>query len=424
MKAVALLASLSLSSGQDLFLSRPENSVNTGKKWKILHDLLSGWELTTEYAVSVGDASGPLFTYEGGNFTMNTEIPTGSTSKWPSAMMFAGLVDDGTIKSLDDPVSKYVPYWTKNASDLRSEVTMRTLLSFTSGFGGGSPGEEPNTRAGKAWRKDRGLPRNQKKLHERLTEEIGAKDASACDQMKGDVAKCAQSIYEKVELIGKPGHVYSYNSNHLTLAAGVAMAASGLDWKTIVQKYLVEPFNMHKSFYYGNCPDFAASLITTGSDYQNFLHGLLTYKSLSKEMIKASEQDYTPFMSDFYTLYGNYGFGHFLMCFDSVEGMTQACRDAQCHMDPGAYGFIPIIDRKYGYYVQVVSAEIAPTGYYPLSGIPEYVAVAIKPVVDAIISDDQAVQYDAAHHAPPYLSMSVADVNYCVDCKLHPSRCE
>ena len=40
-------------------------------------------------------------------------------------------------------------------------------------------------------------------------------------------------------------------------------------------------------------------------------------------------------MSDFYTLYGNYGFGHFLMCFDSVNGMTDECRQAMCHMDPG-----------------------------------------------------------------------------------------
>merc|ERR1711972_163928 len=91
-------------------------------------------------------------------------------------------------------------------------------------------------------------------------------------------------------------------------------------------------------------------------------------------------------MSDYYTLYGNYGFGHFLMCFDSAAGMTEKCREAKSHMDPGAYGFIPIIDRKYGYYMQVVAAEIAPTGSYPLSGIPEYLAVAIKPHIDAVMS--------------------------------------
>ena len=41
---------------------------------------------------------------------------------------------------------------------------------------------------------------------------------------------------------------------------------------------------------------------------------------------------------DDYTLYGDYAFGHFLMCFDSVKGFTKECQEAQCHMDPGAYG--------------------------------------------------------------------------------------
>merc|ERR1719382_427590 len=103
-------------------------------------------------------------------------------------------------------------------------------------------------------------------------------------------------------------------------------------------------------------------MITTGEDYRRFLNALLSYKVLSHSIINASEQDYTPFMSSFYTLYGDYGFGHFLMCFDSYAGFTDECKQAKCHMDPGAFGFIPIIDRKYSYYMEVVSAEIAPTG--------------------------------------------------------------
>ena len=65
---------------------------------------------------------------------MDTPIPTGSTSKWRSAMMFASLADDGSISSLDDKVSKYLDYWTTDASDQRSQVTVRMLLDFTSGY--------------------------------------------------------------------------------------------------------------------------------------------------------------------------------------------------------------------------------------------------------------------------------------------------
>eukprot|EP00656_Telonema_subtile_P057366 TRINITY_DN9412_c0_g1_i3.p1 TRINITY_DN9412_c0_g1~~TRINITY_DN9412_c0_g1_i3.p1 ORF type:complete len:182 (-),score=52.81 TRINITY_DN9412_c0_g1_i3:275-820(-) len=180
---------------------------------------------------------------------------------------------------------------------------------------------------------------------------------------------------------------------------------------------------MTESFYDGKCPDFAGSLVTTGQDYEKFLQGLLTYKSLSKEIVDASEEDNTPFMSTQYSLYGDYGFGHFLMCFDSVDGFTPACAKAKCHMDPGAFGFIPIIDRAGEYYMEVVAAEIAPTGSYPLSGIPEYLAVAIKPHIDAILSAQPPAAEEHLHYNPQFMSLGVADVNYCLGCKLDPKSC-
>jgi len=226
-----------------------------------------------------------------------------------------------------------------------------------------------------------------------------------------------------VKLVGTPGHVYSYNSNHLQLAAAVAVAASGLDIQQVIHKYLVKPYGMKNSYYGGKCPDFAGDLVTNGDDYAKFLSGLLGYKNLKKSLIYASETDQTPFMKDYYTLYGDYGFGHFLMCFDSVRGFTTECADAQSHIDPGAYGFIPIIDRKYEYYMQIVAAEIGKTGSYPLSGIPEYLAVAVKKHVDAIMSGAQIAPGEQAHHSPNFVSMTIADVNYCLNCVLNPKAC-
>jgi len=378
--------------------------------------LLEGWEFTTEYAVSIGDAThGRLFLYEGGKF---------KTSKWPSAMMFAGLVNDGTIASLDDPVSKYLPWWTTDPKDLRSTITFRMLLSFTSGFGDGHPGEEANTRAARDWRKARNMERNANvSLEDRLRHHVGHEVVGKCNVLLGDITECAKTIYNNVTLIGRPGQVYSYNSNHLQLAAAVSVAASGLNIQQVIQKYLFEPYGMKYSSYMGRCPDLASGLVTTGEDYENFLAGLLSYKTLSKSIVDASEEDSTPFLSYFYTLYGNYGFGHFLMCFDSVQGMTDKCRADNCHFDPGAFGFMPIIDRKHGYYMQVVAAEIPPIGSYPLSGIPEYLAVAIKPHVDAIFGSTTADDGSQLHHSPEFLTLAVADVNYCLDCKLHPKNC-
>ena len=83
---------------------------------------------------------------------------------------------------------------------------------------------------------------------------------------------------------------------------------------------------------------------------------------MTAAIVAASEEDNTPFLKGNYSLYGDYGFGHFLECFDSVDGFTDACAAKQLHMDPGAFGFIPVLDRKNGFYVQLVAAEFAPTG--------------------------------------------------------------
>ena len=121
---------------------------------------------------------------------------------------------DGTVASLDDPVNRYVPWWTADKSDGRSQVTLRHLLSFTSGFGTGSPGAPAN-------------------------------DESCMSSDEGSYLACARSLYATSAWAGPAGEVYSYNSLHLELAGAVALYASGReDIQEILQKYLFEPYAM------------------------------------------------------------------------------------------------------------------------------------------------------------------------------------
>merc|ERR1719313_1018198 len=112
-------------------------------------------------------------------------------------MLFAGLVEDGTVASLDDKVSKYLKWWTKNPFDNRSHVTFRMLLAFTSGFGDGHPGEEANTRAARQWRLEHNVSRRGHGLVERLGHQVGDEDGAnrACNQFLGDITNCAKWIY-------------------------------------------------------------------------------------------------------------------------------------------------------------------------------------------------------------------------------------
>ena len=121
-----------------------------------------------------------------------------------------------------------------------------------------------------------------------------------------------------------------------------------------------------------------------------------------------------------YTLYGDYGFGHFLECFDSVEGFTEDCKAAMVHSDPGAFGFYPLVDRRLGYYMEIVAFEASKRDY-PRSGIPEYLRLLVKPLADAAIAGEGG--YDFAHHGPAQKGLTLADVNYVADCYLHPEHC-
>ena len=84
-----------------LALALPATKPDALLKWRPLREQLDGWVLTDNFAVTVGDASGPKFHYTHGNFSLHTRVSTASTSKWPLAMMVVGLVKDGTIRSLD-----------------------------------------------------------------------------------------------------------------------------------------------------------------------------------------------------------------------------------------------------------------------------------------------------------------------------------
>jgi len=385
--------------------------VVSNNPWNDVKTQLDAWVLsgTDGFGFVVGNASGVQFSYAKAPFSLHQVIETASTSKWPMAMMFTGLVHDGTIASLDSFASDYVPWWSadrtcQNATlcDAKGNITVRNLLSFTSGF---DTGEQPGGGG------------------------ASGNGTKCLDNSKGDYIKCTQQLYNNFNLTGNPGNTFAYNSLHLQLMGAIAhYATKGMDIQDIFQKYYIKPYGM-TSTTCGNGdsnPEMAVCLQTTGADYQKFLHAQLTASVLSQELINESERNYTPFDENdtVFLIYGVYGFGHWLECYDSVPGYTAQCKTDNVHCDPGAFGFYPLIDRKNGYYMQVVAYETKKN--YPRSGIPEYLRFASKPLVDAVMSG-QDLTHDGesifAHHTPSLNSLSIADVNYIVGCALNPMTC-
>ena len=377
---------------------RPPHPYN---KWRSLEQQLKGWSFTENFAVNVGNATHTLFTYESESFNMHEVVQTQSTSKWPMAMMLTGLVADGTIRSLDSRPNEYISWWTRDPEDPRSNVTLRNLLSFTSGFGSGDPGSEGGNR-------------------------------TCMDEPFGwTFEDCAKNIYLTTQIdkriqdgYARPGEVFAYNSNHLQLAGAMAVAASKLPIELLVEKYFIHAYGMNET----RCaipsrsnPQLAICLETTGYDYSKFLRAQLRREKPSRRMVLESERDYTPFMAEKYQLYGVYGFGHWLECFDSYEGYTQKCETDNVHADPGGLGWYPLIDRSNDYYMQIVAAESGK--FYARSGIPEYLRLLVKPLVEATMADEKELYEKLSTRFPRFEALTLSDINYIGGCFTDPESC-
>jgi CubicO group peptidase (beta-lactamase class C family) len=104
--------------------------------WASLRAGLDAWaalDFDVDFAVNVGTADGEQFVHATEGFTMQTMLAGASLSKWPAATMISGLVNDG-ILSYADKANKYLKFWATDPADSRSNVTLLSLMSFTSGY--------------------------------------------------------------------------------------------------------------------------------------------------------------------------------------------------------------------------------------------------------------------------------------------------
>jgi len=102
---------------------------------------------------------------------------------------------------------------------------------------------------------------------------------------------------------------------------------------------------------------------------------------------------------------------------------VRRCFKDNNHVCPGAYGFYPLLDRASGYYMQIVAFET--WSFYPRSGIPEYLRLLVKPMVDAVLRGDAPVlnEWRFSHHTLEFNGLTMSDVNYIAGCYVDPLSC-
>jgi CubicO group peptidase (beta-lactamase class C family) len=139
------------------------------------------------------------------DYDLDTVVPIASGSKWLTSATIMTLVDDGLI-DLDAPISTYVP----EAEGIPAgEITMRQLLSFTSGL-------------------------------------IADEKVPCASSGEGTLQECARDIVQR-GVVHPPGEAFRYGSQHMRVAAAVAEVVTGVPYAELFQQRIAEPLGMTRT---------------------------------------------------------------------------------------------------------------------------------------------------------------------------------
>lgn len=221
-----------------------------------------------DFSLLVNSADHRQIVYERGTSTVSTSYESASTSKFVTAAVILSFVDRGylTLNSKPTDYPDIKSYWTTDDSNPISRITLRDLLSFTSGLN-----KEPLCLV-------------------------------LADGGRVDIAGCVQNIYNKnVDNNIEPDTQFYYGSSHLQVAGLMAMMATGFStW--------AEVFNNFKSYYHDHevdlfpsstydlpnttNPRLAGGMHWIATEYVDFLKAFYEGKLLSPALMTEVLQDH------------------------------------------------------------------------------------------------------------------------------------
>jgi len=287
--------------------------------------------------VEIATPKGVVYSHSCGGFSNTAYIEIMSAAKWVSATVLLRLVDQGVL-SLDEKMSRVLKdrdghYWSGDMGD----ITMRRLLSMTSGISG----EDLNLL------KRSDLP------------SISLEEA---------VYRIYDSQHDALST-RSPGSYFFYGSTHFRIAARYAEVKTGKSWDQIYSEQLRVPMGWSPRSVYANRttnPDPAYGLVMTGKEYMQFLllqlrGGLNGTTRLLSESILAEQRtdqflDTTSILFSPYALMGktyHYGLGVWIDSPDTDPGVI-----ADQVSSAGVYGWIPWINYESKYAAVIMTQQV------------------------------------------------------------------
>jgi serine-type D-Ala-D-Ala carboxypeptidase/endopeptidase len=303
--------------------------------------------------LAVYDAEGTkLFERMYGDFAPDRRVAIASASKLVSGVTLFRLIDAGYL-SLDSTTAEVLG-WTGT----KGEITLRHLLSFTSGL---DP-ENPCTY-----------------------------------QPTTPLAACVEEIAQR-ELLGPPGSRFDYGSTHLQVAALMAEVTVGSDWNDIFDEQIRRPLQLAPAFAYYAAfrqgigrnpinPLLAGGMRASMNDYESVLR-LVFHKGLwqgSQLLAPAifDAQAIEPYPNAIIGtspgINARYGLTAWLECATPATGCASIS-------SPGLYGFTPWLDRDAGYYA-ILGMEV--DDLQADRGLGTQVQQTLKPLIAEAVAAQQ-----------------------------------
>lgn len=272
---------------------------------------------------------GRRFTYSHGSATPTTRYESASTSKLVTAVVLLELVDQGAL-SLDTKAMDLLGFWTEPS------VTLRHLLSFTSGF----------------------------------------HDEPLCLNGPNAVFEsCVQAIYDDNQANGiAAGSQFYYSGTHLQVAGLMAIKATGAsDWTAVFDAFKARTglfANARYDLPSASNPRLAGGMHWDAEEYLTFLRALssdsLLTPAMQTELFADQRGSATVMASPAFAALGedwSYGFGNWLECATATQLNTFDCGAGHRNSSAGAYGAYPFVDFDSGFFGMLARQGELGTGF-------------------------------------------------------------
>lgn len=302
-------------------------------------------QLTRYGAISlaVGTGDGQAFKYKGRGRSMSKVAAGGHIGIWLGATAIAGVVATGRL-DFDTCVSDVFAWWSKSPKDARSRVTLRHLLTFTSGL------------------EESGVGR-----HGIFSNSIDCMEAGRSNVYTTE--SCAHQIYDKATHAHEPGSHYDFHGFHLQIALAMVVAVTDMDARALLIKYLYDPANMTQTWFVGEQnPLIFAGIHTTGNDLDQFMHAYLEYEVVPEWVVEEMDKPTSIANYPFQGTVPEFGMSH--MVSTTLPGPPPLKLSRQVNWWCGTYSWCLYLDREADLYM-VVIPNSPPRSFAILALLPE-----------------------------------------------------